>query len=114
VAGLRGPFRRDHDAEPLASGHTGKRSAQEPWFLSSVSSSASSLALAHSRENNVVEVHTCTSILISDECKIAFEVFRGRQIPPFAAVYTREPSGVRQRSVGGDPLRKECSDRVKR
>ena len=35
-------------------------------------------------------------------------------IPPFAAVYTREPSGVRQRSVGGDPLRKKCSDRVRR
>jgi hypothetical protein len=29
-------------------------------------------------------------------------------------VYTREPSGVRQRSVGGDPLRKKCSDRVRR
>jgi hypothetical protein len=44
----------------------------------------------------------------------AFELSRRRQIPPFAAVYTREPSGVRQRSVGGDPLRKKCSDRVRR
>jgi hypothetical protein len=29
----------------------------------------------------------------------AFELSRRRQIPPFAAVYTREPSGVRQRSA---------------
>ena len=39
---------------------------------------------------------------------VAFELSRRRQIPPFAAVYTREPSGVRQRSVGGDPLRKNA------
>jgi hypothetical protein len=44
----------------------------------------------------------------------AFELSRRRQIPPFAAVYTREPSGVRQRSVGGDPLRKKCSDHCHR
>lgn len=43
----------------------------------------------------------------------ASELSRRRQIPPFAAVYTREPSGVRQRSVGGDPLRKKCSDPVR-
>jgi CspA family cold shock protein len=30
------------------------------------------------------------------------------KLPPFVAVYTREPSGVRQRSVGGDALRKNA------
>ena len=43
-----------------------------------------------------------------------FESLRARQIPPFAAVYTWEPSGVRQRSVGGDRLWKKCSDQVRR
>ena len=38
----------------------------------------------------------------------ALELSRRRQIPPFAAVYTREPPGVRQRSVSGDPLRKNA------
>ena len=56
-----------------------------------------------------------TDMVLSGRWRLhSFDFDAARQIPPFAAVYTREPSGVRQRSVGGDPLRKNCSDRVRR